>query len=165
MTDAGAATGPAALGGELIAGVSGFLLLLAMIGLKWFGIAGAPTTPFAPRSGTLGAESAWQTLTTLRWLMVLTIAVALAAVVLRAVQRDHGARTDVSLIVTTLGSVTSMLLIYRVLIELPGSGDVVDQKLGAFLGLLCAIGIAFGGYESRREARRSTPPIARRPRT
>jgi hypothetical protein len=63
-----------------------------------------------------------------------------------------------------LGSVTSVLLIYRVLIELPGSGDVVDQKLGAFLGLLCAMGIAFGGYESRREARRSSRPVVQRSR-
>jgi hypothetical protein len=138
--------------GELIAAVSGGLLLVAMIALKWFGVA-APDGQFAPRSGTLGAQSAWQSLTTLRWLMVLTIAVALAAGVLKRLQRDQAAKTDVSLIVTALGSVTSVLLVYRVLIVLPGSGTVVDQKLGAFIGLLCAIGIAFGGFQSRVETR------------
>ena len=138
--------------GELIAAVSGAVLLVAMVALKWFGVAVADGQ-FAPRSGTLGAQSAWQALTTLRWLMVLTIAVALAAGVLKRLQREHAARTDVSAIVIALGSVTSVLLVYRVLIALPGSGAVVDQKLGAVIGLFGAIGIAFGGFRSRRETR------------
>ena len=46
-----------------------------------------------------------------------------------------------------------MLLIYRVLIVLPAGTRVIDQKLGAFLGLLCALGIAWGGYEAIREQR------------
>jgi hypothetical protein len=152
--------------GELIAALSGALLLVAMIGLKWFGIAAADGE-FAPHSGTLGAQSAWETLTTLRWLMVLTIAAALAAGVLKLLQHDHGVSTDVSLLVAALGSVTSLLLIYRVLIALPGSGTVVDQKLGAILGLLCAIGIAFGGFQSRRETRlaRSLSRARERPRS
>ncbi len=46
-----------------------------------------------------------------------------------------------------------MLLTYRVLINLPSPSDVVDQKLGAVLGLVCAYGIAVGGFESIREQR------------
>jgi hypothetical protein len=46
-----------------------------------------------------------------------------------------------------------VLLIYRVLIVLPAGTRVIDQKLGAFLGVLCALGIAWGGYESIREQR------------
>jgi hypothetical protein len=30
---------------------------------------------------------------------------------------------------------------------------VVDQKLGAFLGVLCALGVAYGGLESLRGER------------
>ena len=159
MSEPPAAEPAPAVVGELIAAVSGLLLLVAMIALKWFGIAGADGR-FAPRSGTLSTQTAWQSLTMLRWLMVVTIAVALAAGVLRFTQRDHESRTDVSLLVSTLGSLTAVLLTYRVLIALPGSGSVVDQKLGAFLGVLVAIGIAFGGLASRREARlaRGRPP-------
>ena len=152
MSESPAASPAPATSGELIAALSGLLLLIAMIALKWFGITG-PDGRFAPRSGTLATQTAWQSLTTLRWLMVVTIAVALAAGVLRLTQRDHDARTDVSLLVAALGGLTAVLLTYRVLIELPGSGSVVDQKLGAFLGLLAAIGIAFGGLASRHEAR------------
>jgi len=36
---------------------------------------------------------------------------------------------------------------------LPAGTRVIDQKLGALLGLLCALGIAWGGYESVREQR------------
>jgi hypothetical protein len=30
---------------------------------------------------------------------------------------------------------------------------VVDQKLGSFVGIACALGIALGGYEAVREQR------------
>jgi hypothetical protein len=54
-----------------------------------------------------------------------------------------------------LGTVTAAALVYRVLVALPAPAQVVDQKLGAFLGLLCALGIAYGGLESRRAERRA----------
>jgi hypothetical protein len=64
-----------------------------------------------------------------------------------------------------------VLLIYRVLIALPSGARVVDQKLGAVLGLVCALGIAWGGYEAIREQRArvraaaaSGAPRHRRPR-
>ena len=52
-----------------------------------------------------------------------------------------------------LGALSAVLLVYRVLIVLPSPTRVIDQKLGAFLGLLCALGIAWGGYEAIREQR------------
>ena len=55
--------------------------------------------------------------------------------------------------VAGLGSLTSLLLIYRVLIVLPSGAKVIDQKLGACLALICALGIALGGYESIAEHR------------
>jgi len=33
------------------------------------------------------------------------------------------------------------------------ANSVVDQKLGAYIGLLCAVGIALGGYEQMLEER------------
>jgi len=52
---------------------------------------------------------------------------------------------DLTRLVAGLGSLTSALLIYRVLIELPAGAKVIDQKLGAVLGLGCAVGVALGG--------------------
>ena len=152
------------LSGEAIAGVSAVLLLILMFGAKWYGVAGAGDA-LATRSSLTSSENAWQALTLLRWLMLITILVAIGAMVLRITQRAHGTSSDLSPIVTTLGSITALLLGYRVLINLPSPGTVLDQKLGAFLGLLCAVGIAFGGYESRRHARRFARTVVQRSRS
>jgi hypothetical protein len=118
--------------------------------LEWFGVVGVPQVR---RSGTNSAENAWHGLPLLRWLMVLTILVALGAVVLHASQRGHGARTDTGMPVAALGTLTAILVGYRVLIDLPNPAAVVDIKLGAILGLVAAVGIALGGWESVREER------------
>jgi hypothetical protein len=120
--------------------------------MEWYGVAGVPD-PSAARPAVSTAESGWNGLTVTRWVLVATIVASIGAVVLHASQREHGNKTDTSLIVATLGAISSGLLIYRVLIVLPAGSRVIDQKLGAFLGLLCALGIAWGGYESIREQR------------
>lgn len=153
----GAERGPAGRltprGGELISAVSALALLVLMFAVKWFGVIVTPG-PHAARSGTPSAENAWNGLVLVRWVMALTIVVALASVVIQGTQRSHGASTDMSVAITVLGSLTTTLLIYRVLIDLPSPSSVIDQKLGAIFGILAAAGIALGGYESLRERRR-----------
>ena len=83
---------------------------------------------------------------------------------LHASQRSHGSRTDTSLLIFALGALTFLLLLYRVLIVLPQPTMVIDQKLGALLGLACAFGIALGGFESIREQRSHTRALSLRPR-
>ncbi len=170
-TDAAATRGDAPpartslrLSGEAISAVSAVLLLILMFAAKWYGAAGAGDA-LATRSSLTTSQNAWQALTLLRWLMLLTALVAIGAMVLRITQRAHGTPTDLSAVVMTLGSITALLLGYRVLINLPSPSTVLDQKLGAFLGLLCAIGIAFGGYESRRHARKSATTVVQRSRS
>lgn len=136
--------------GEAIAATSAVGLLFVMFAVKWYGVAGV-AGPFASRTGPGRDLDAWHSLTTLRWLMLLSIGTALGAFVLRVLVRT---RIDLSLMVTTLGGVTAVLLGYRVLIELPAPDSVVDQKIGAFLGVLSAVGIAYGGYESRLDKRK-----------
>ena len=53
----------------------------------------------------------------------------------------------------TLGTVTFAAVAWRVLIALPTPYRVLDQKVGAFLGVISALGIAVGGYEAVREQR------------
>jgi hypothetical protein len=138
--------------GELISAASALILLALMFLLAWYGLAGNPG-PTAARAAVSTAENAWQALPLIRWLMLLTILVAIGSVFLHATQRSHGAKTDTGFVITALGSVTAALLIYRVLIVLPDSGKVIDQKIGAYMGLLAAIGVAYGGFESMREER------------
>lgn len=136
--------------GELISVSSALLLVLIMFALKWFGKVGVPEVR---RSGMIGAENAWNTMSMVRWLMLMTILVTVGSVVLHASQRGHGTRTATGAPVAALGTLLALAVGYRVLLVPPNAGSVVDVKLGAFLGLLATIGIALGGLESAREER------------
>jgi hypothetical protein len=135
--------------GELLSAASALALLVVMFAFKWFGVDGIP----GRTRSLVWAENGWQGLTLVRWMMAATIVAAVGAPLLHATQRSHGTKTSTSLTVLGLASLTSLLLIYRVLIDLPSSNQVVDQKLGAFAGVLCALGIALGGYEAVRQER------------
>jgi cytochrome b561 len=138
--------------GELIGTASALALLVLMFGMPWYGVAGVPGSS-ATRAATATAENAWEALTVLRWLMLATIVVTVASAVLHLTQRRHGTQTDTSLLLTVLGALTAALVTYRVLISLPAPAEIVDQKLGAVLGVFSALGIAFGGFDSLREER------------
>ncbi len=159
----GTARGPRVYRGELTSAASALALLVAMFATKWYGVAGVPD-PSAARPAISTAEDAWNGLTLVRWVMLATILAALGSVVLHASQRSHGTRTDTSRVLVTLGSLTSALLLYRVLIDLPHASKVIDQKLGAVLGLACALGIAVGGFESVGEQRTHARAVVLRPR-
>ena len=167
MTDhdpAEAARPPRVHRGELISLCSALLLLIIMFALEWYGVDEMPG-PDTARTGLSHAENAWHALTVVRWVMLAAIAVSLGSVVVHATQRSHGVKTDTGLIVWLLGSATAALLVYRVLIDLPSPNSVVDQKLGAYLGLLSAVGIAYGGFQSMREERVRARRFAPRSRT
>ena len=156
-TDADSAEGPPQRPprirvGALVSAVSALALLVVLFAMEWYGVAGVPD-PSAVRPAVSTAENGWNGLTITRWVLLATIVAAIGAVVLHASQRGHGNKTDTSLIVAMLGAISAILLVYRVLIVLPAGTRVVDQKLGAFLGLMCTLGIAWGGYESIREQR------------
>ncbi|HEY1713449.1 MAG TPA: hypothetical protein VGG07_11140 [Solirubrobacteraceae bacterium] len=155
--------------GALVSATSALALLVIMFATEWYGVAGVPD-PSAVRPAVSTAENAWHGLTVTRWVLLATIVASVGAVVLHASQRQHGNKTDTSLAVAALGGLSAVLLVYRVLIVLPAPTRVIDQKLGAFLGLLCALGIAWGGYEAIREQRArgraagAAPSRRRRPR-
>ena len=133
--------------GELVSVGCALALLILLLTTAWYGVAGVPDPTYA-RPAVSGTETGWDGLTDVRWVIVVTAVVAVGAVVLRISQREHGRQTDASGIVTILGLLCTALLVYRVLIALPSSDKVIDQKLGALLGLACAVGIAVGGHES-----------------
>jgi hypothetical protein len=151
--------------GALITAGSALLLLVVMFATKWYGVDEIPGRVATRTQGT-HAANAWNALSIVRWLMLATIIVAIGSVLLHGSQRTHGSKTNTGPLVAVLGSITAAVLIYRVLIDLPSPGSVVDQKVGAIIGVIAAIGIAFGGYESmleereraRRAAHSSRPP-------
>lgn len=136
--------------GEIIVGVGSVVLLASMFALKWYGL----TAQLRPTAASLGSSTSvdgWNALTNARWLMLLTIACGLALVYVQAARRAPAIPVTLSVIVTVLGMLTVVVLIYRVLLNEPGSDAVVEQKAGAFVGLTSAIAIVIGGYFSMRD--------------
>jgi hypothetical protein len=134
---------------ELITAAGAIVLLVSLLFLKWFGV-GGPVGRIAPRAVATGSVGAWQTLGVLRWLALVTIALALAPVLIRLAQRWLGSPRRTSAAAAALGGLTALLLSYRVLVDLPDPSRVVDQKAGAILGVLGALLIAVGARESTR---------------
>lgn len=134
--------------GELIAGGSGVLLLIFLFALKWYAV-GASLSPTLANLGRATSWTGWSGLNHLRWFLLLTILAALALAFFQAAQRAPAIPVALSVIVTVLGVLSVLALIYRVVIN-PPSGSDVGQRPGAYLGLVAAAGIAYGGYRSMR---------------
>ena len=87
--------------GALVSATSALALLIIMFATEWYGVAGVPD-PSAVRPAVSTAENAWHGLTVTRWVLLATIVASIGAVVLHASQREHGNKTDTSLIVAAL---------------------------------------------------------------
>jgi cytochrome bd-type quinol oxidase subunit 2 len=119
--------------GEMLATAGAVLLLVFMLAGTWYGHGSH-------------ARTGWQALPVLRWLVLVTIACALALAVAQATRRAPAIPATLSLIVTVLGLITVLALIYRVLIDPPA-----HEQAAAYLGLLSAIALAYGGFLSLRQ--------------
>jgi hypothetical protein len=146
--------------GELVAGAAALLLAVVMF-LGWY----EPTDLF----GDTGVSfSAWQSFSVIDVILGLTILAAFALVGLTLTQRTAALPVTAAVIVTALGFLATLLVLFRVLIDQPGFGagvpDVaIDNTIWAWVGLLCCLGILYGGYltlrdESSRAADPQGPP-------
>jgi hypothetical protein len=54
-------------------------------------------------------------------------------------------------IVTSLGVLTVLGLVYRVLISVPGPDSLFHAQAGAYLGLAASLVLVYGGYRSMRQ--------------
>jgi hypothetical protein len=136
--------------GELIAGASGVLLLIAML-LPWYGretdIAGAVVTE---------SWTAWQSLSVIAILLFAIGMTAIAVPVGRALWASPERFRDDRVLVI-LGLLGVLLVLFR-LIDVPIAGidvqpgDSIDSSRGAglFLALLATAGIAYGGRRAAR---------------
>ncbi len=162
--------------GELLVGASALVLLASMFVLDWYGLTGA-FSPTAQRLGLPVAVNAWDGLTIMRWLLLATVGCALALVYFQASRRAPALPVTLSAVVTVLSVITALALVYRVLINQPGPGDVVQARAGAYVGLAGALALVYGAWRSLRQegiAERDGPgvipvrhpePVATRPQT
>ena len=134
--------------GEVIAGVGGFVLLISTFLPSWYQLT-LGSGPSNARILVSMSEEGWQALPTAHWLILATIVASGLLVYLQGTRPAPALPATLSLIVTLLGGLCVLTLIYRVLISLPGPGSA-SQQLGAWIGLISACAIAVGGYLSLR---------------
>lgn len=140
--------------GERVAAVSALLLFVFMF-FEWFGVEVSGVGGF---SGSISGSggNAWQALDWIPIVLVLTVVAALAMAGLRLAGSDFEPLAPMSVLVTVLGVVSTLLVLFRIVFP-PTFADFggvsVDATLsvGIFLGLIAAGGIAYGGYSTMRD--------------
>ncbi len=133
-------------------------LLGCLFALRWFG-AVAPARGLVP-TGRLLALGAWGELAVVSWLLVAAAALALV----RALLGRRG-RQALAVPALALSAAAAGALAYRVLLDPPQAGRIVDVKLGGYLGLLCAVALAVGAAAGWRHTRDRQPETRNRTHT
>ncbi|HEX6228014.1 MAG TPA: hypothetical protein VFZ41_00970 [Solirubrobacterales bacterium] len=139
--------------GEKISAASAVLLFIFMF-FDWFGAKVESVTGF---SGEVpGGGSAWDALDVIPIFLMAAIVVAIGVAVVRLTDADLEPPISLNTFVAVLGAVAFLLILYRI-IDPPGGesfgGVSVDitLKIGIFLSLVAAAGIAYGGFSAMRE--------------
>lgn len=136
---------------EWIVAVSTVVLLVVLVALPWYG--------YASHEHVSTTITGWQEFAHLRWLLALVIAGGLGLAVSQAACRAPAIPVTFDTILVVLAALTSLWLIYRVLIEVPGSDGLLVQKPAAYLGLASVLALTIGAFRSLRTE--DPPDLAR----
>ena len=149
--------------GEMVAGVSGGLLIIFMLILDWWGYDSG-----AGEGAVSAGASAFQWLSFLDIVLFLIGLIAVGVAIARATGSMPDLPQPPGLIVAAAGALAVLIILFRILI--PGDGPAGDlgglveldatRKIGAFLGLIAAGGIAFGGWTAMNERASGQAPPA-----
>jgi hypothetical protein len=144
--------------GDLIAGTSGVALLVFMF-LPWYGV----DVNVAGVGSASGDANAWQALS---FIDILLFLVALAAIAYAVTRATGSLPPDMpaAMAVAGAGGLAVLLILFRIIdLPTPDLPDILDdsvdfgRKIGIFLALIAAAGIAYGGWRSAGEAPATGP--------
>ncbi|HEY7151708.1 MAG TPA: hypothetical protein VH391_08495 [Solirubrobacterales bacterium] len=144
--------------GEKIAGVSGALLIVIMFVFPWFAVKLGAGVVALPNERT---RDAWSSYGFTDVVLLVTAVAAIGLVLLAAAGRSRP--TLASSLVAGLG-LASVVLVVISIISPPtlgfasGPGIEHSRKIGVWLGLLAALGVAVGGYMAAQEDEPSSDP-------
>jgi hypothetical protein len=142
----------------------GTVAALALLGfsfLDWYGSEPAGQAHFDTDAG----GNAWQVLGLVPVVIAITVAVTLMAAALKLAGSKWRPQVPLSATVAVLGGLTALLILVRIIFP-PDLGSVggiqleATLSLGAFLSLLAACGVAYGGFRAMGEEGDSFEAIA-----
>ncbi|MEX1140918.1 MAG: hypothetical protein WD399_03640 [Thermoleophilaceae bacterium] len=144
--------------GETIAAASAIALFIFMF-LPWYGVDSVGGVGV----GGFGADlSAWEAFSFIDILLLAVVAVVVGLVVAQAADATPELPQPAATIIAAAGGVAVLLILFR-LIFAPGvDAGAIDvdvdlgRKIGLFLGLLAAAGIAYGGWRAMGETAPAT---------
>lgn len=137
---------------DQIVGISAIALFVFLFFFKWYGVSSN-----APSIGGVNLSSnhsinGWHTFTVNRWLWLLTIIVALGAVAISMGVLRLKMPMQPGVLIAGLGALSTLTILYRIIHHPTASASFgsfhasVGIKIGIWLGLIAAAGIAYGGY-------------------
>jgi hypothetical protein len=148
--------------GERVAAISGIALILFMFAFKWFGLKFGGTSTLPGAGGFAvptieGSRNAWGSYGFIDLVLFVTALAAVGLAVVAAGQTDLNLPVAASAVVTGLGILSVLLIVYSIIsppdfgADISGTGIEHTRKIGVFLGLIAAIGIAVGGWLAMQE--------------
>jgi hypothetical protein len=157
--------------GRLRAGEAIYLvaavLLFAFMFFSWFGaeVSGSAGTI---QFGHVGAGGdAWQALEVIPIFLMLAIAVAVGAALMRLAGSDWKPAIPPGVAVCVLGGLAALLVLIRIIFppsfgEFGGVTVEATLQVGVFLGFAAALGIAYGGWRAMAEEGTSFGAVAKK---
>jgi hypothetical protein len=132
-------------------GAASLVLLASTFLFQWYALSGPLAQTASRFLGVSASVNGWHALSNLRWLILATALCGLAVFYVQATRRAPALPVSLTVVLAVLSLLTSIALIYRVVINEPGAYSNINQRFGAFAGMFSAIAIVIGAYRSLRE--------------
>ena len=126
--------------GDKIAAASAVVLLVVMSFFSWFETNDQIAVILSTAPGVDSTPNAWQSFHVIDIVLLFTCVAAIASTAVKASEADFD--FPMSTIVTVLGALSTILVLYRV-VDPPAD---YSTKLGIFLGLISAAALTYGGW-------------------
>jgi hypothetical protein len=154
---------------DWITGGGAIAFFVFLFFFNWYGGSYKGTVPAGGSFGANISSTGWDTFTNSRWIWLLTIIVAIGAVVLVAGQRKLELPVQPSALVAGLGALSTLLILYRIIHHPSGGASFAGAsfsygiKIGIWLGLIAAAAVTYGGYLMMSEEGTSLSDIGHPP--
>jgi hypothetical protein len=135
---------------DQIIGGSAIAFFIFLFFFKWYGVS-SNVSSIAGVNVNI-SKSGWSVFTNSRWIWLITIIVAIGAVVVVAARLKLETPVKPSVLVAGLGALSTLLILYRIIHHPTASASIgnfhasAGIKIGIWLGLIAAAGVTYGGY-------------------